>query len=221
MAEEQSQEQTSTEDIIDESAEYSPKSEFSKPKLVFEVTQRCMEKRAKEMRKGYYNTTFTKEEMPIKTWVEDSRKVYCASVTALRKLLTPEILEDKISKVEETEKETEDKSKDKKDKKTIIEEIDTKIKELFKRYAYYDLVKVGDKYKKSKEKYFMPEPDSSVGIINIMPDKTQVIKEIPCYWNKYIDAYWNEMVELSDELFENLMRVIHRKNYFKAQISFG
>ena len=80
---------------LDAGAEYSPKSEFSKPKVCEDATRKCIELRAKEMRKGYFNTTFSKEGLPQKTWIEDSRKAYCSSVIALLRLMSPEVAADK------------------------------------------------------------------------------------------------------------------------------
>ena len=121
MAEEEKEEE---DDIIDGFAEYSPKSEFSKPKITFDASERCMQLRAKEMKKGYFNTTISKEGFPIKVWIEDSRKSFCSSVDALYSLLVPEILEDKKEKKESG-------------KEHPIDKIKKRIKELFEKYAYY------------------------------------------------------------------------------------
>ena len=58
-------------EIISEEAEYSAKSEFSKPKIVFNAMQKCIESRAKEMKPGYENTKLTRDGLPIRTWIED------------------------------------------------------------------------------------------------------------------------------------------------------
>lgn len=184
------------EDIVDKSAEYSPKSEYSKPAIVFEVSQRAALLRAKEMKKGYYNTTISKDGLKHEVWIEDSRKIYCSAVKALKILLLPEILEDANFK-------------------SMDEDFET----LFEEYAYYKIKRISEgKYIKDETDFYMPEVDSAVEVIETYYDKTQVIKRIPAFWNKYIDAYWNDMIELSDILFERLMQVIHRKNYFKKGI---
>ena len=207
-------------DIIDGSAEYSPKSEFSKPKIVFDASERCMQLRAKEMKKGYFNITVSKEGLPIRTWIEDSRKSYCSAIAALCSLLIPEILED------DGFKDKEKKAKEKgKEWKNPIDAIKEEIKECFKKYSYYVLEGEKDKkdniiYKKTKT-YFMPEVDAVVSIRKIFPDGSEELIESPGYWNKYIDGYWNEMVVLSDKLFEELIRIIHRLNYFKQNIRYG
>lgn len=208
------------EGIIDGSAEYSPKSEFSKPKIVFDASERCMGLRAKEMKKGYFNTTVSKEGLPIRTWIEDSRKAYCSAVAALCSLLIPEILEDDGFK--EKEKEAKDK---KKEWKNPIDTIKEEIENCFKKYAYYVLEGKKDGkgnlvYIKTKT-YIMPEVDAVVSIRKIFSDGSEELIESPGHWNKYIDGYWNEMVVLSDKLFEELIRIIHRLNYFKNKGSFG
>ena len=208
------------EQIIDGSAEYSPKSEFSKPKIVFDASERCMQLRAKEMKKGYFNTTVSKEGLPIRVWIEDSRKSYCSAVAALCSLLIPEILEDDA--FEKKEKEAEEKNEE---WKNPITEIKKAIVECFKKYAYYVLEGKKDKdgkliFKKT-DTYFMPEVDALVNIRKIFPDHSEELIESSGYWNKYIDAYWNEMVVLNDKLFEELIRIIHRTNYFKSKGGFG
>ncbi len=182
------------EDIISE-AEYSPKSEYSKPALLFEVSQRCALLRAKEMRKGYFNTSITKDGLRHQVWIEDSRKVYCSAVKAFEILLIPEILED-------------DKFKD----------MDEDFETLFGEYAYYKIKKVDGRFVKDETNFYMPEVDAPVEVIRNFPGGEQTIENIPAYWNKFINLYWDEKVLLSDVLFKRLMVIIHRKNYFKRGI---
>ena len=195
-------------EIVDESAEYSPKSEFSKPAICFQASQKCIEVRAKEMKKGYFNTTFSKDGLPLKTWIEDSRKAYCSAVTALKLLLLPEILEE------------EDESKS--EKKNKFRNLEEDFETLFEEYAYCKIKRISDgKYKKDESDFYMPEADAVVDVIENHDNGIQLIKQIPGFWNKQIEEYWNEMVKLNDILFSELMRVIHRKNYFKQEIRYG
>ena len=199
------------EEIIDGSAEYSPKSEFSKPKIVFDASERCMQLRAKEMKRGYFNTTISKEGLPIRTWIEDSRKAFCSAIVALYSILIPEILED--DGYEDKEKEAKEKDKD---WKTPINKIIESIDGCFKKYAYYELEpkKENGKTKYVKgEKYFMPEVDSVVEVRKIYPDGNEELINSP--------SAWNEMIKLNDNLFQELVRIIHRKNYFKSAIKYG
>ena len=67
----------------------------------------------------------------------------------------------------------------------------------------------------------MPEVDAVIQVVEYSLNGRQIIKDIPGFWNKHIDCYWNEMVIVCDILFEKLMQIIHRKNYFKQQTSWG
>ena len=186
---------------IDEGAEYSPKSEFSKPALIYKAFERCIEARAKEMRKGYYNTTVTKDGLPIRSWVEDTRKVYCSAVHALRLSLASELISDKKFK-----------------------EDDYYFNDIEKKYSYYiyELCNDGNKNKyKRSGKFFMPEVDAVVQVRTILPDGNETLTPRTGHWNKYIDSYWTHMVRECDTLYNDLMRVIHRLNYFKQSIRFG
>lgn len=203
---------------MDSGSEYSPKSEFSKPRVVEEAVTRCVTLRAKEMKKGYYNTTFSKEGLPLKQWIEDSRKAYCSSVQSLKTLMMPEIL---IEQKDETDK---DKGTDKSKKsKTKIFSKLTKINELFKQYAYYILEqKIKDEktiYVKTN-KYYMPDVDSIIQVRKIFPNGNEQLIPMNGFWNSQVNAYWDNMVVLNDELFEQLIMVIHRLNYFKSSVNF-
>lgn len=199
-----------TGDTYDESAEYSPKSEFSKPKIVSMTVEKCIEARSKEMRSGYYNTNISKDGLPLRVWIQDTRKIYVSCVTALRQLLIPEILED-------------EKYKNKKDNEHPLKKIDEQMKEAQKDYAYYFFEKYMDGHKtkfKKTEKYIMPDIDDSVMIRKVYPDGNEELLSSSGRWNQYVNAYWDRLVQLNDILFQELMRVIHRKNYFKQGMSF-
>ena len=196
---------------IDEGAEYSPKSEFSKPSVVEDATRKCFELRSKEMKKGYFNTKFTKEGMPLKVWIEDSRKAYCSSVIALKHLLMPEILADKIT------------NKKGKKKRTPVYK-DIKLGTILKKYSYFILEKkeINGKTRYIKtDRYYMPEMDESIFIRKIFPDDNEELLKINGRWNPYVNAYWDHMVKKCDLMFSELMRVIHRLNYFKQSLRMG
>lgn len=191
---------------VDEGAEYSPKSEFSKPKVIEEATSKCFQLRSKEMRAGYFNTKITKEGLPIKMWVEDSRKSYCSAVIALKNLMNPEIMYDQSQEGQ------------------TLKYKDVNLKEPFEKYAYAPFKKkIVDgkvKYYTGDEK-FMPEVDATVQMLQIYPDGQEKLIDSPAKWNNNVQRYWDEMVELCDEMFKELMNVIHRLNYFKQQIRYG
>lgn len=183
----------------DEGAEYSPKSEFSKPRVVEDATRKCFELRAKEMKKGYFNTRFTKEGLPLKVWIEDSRKAYCSAVIGLKHLLTPEILADEKYK-------------------------HIKLgKLLFKYSCYmYDKKVIGKKITYVRNgKYYMPDMDEAVYVRTIFPDGNERLNRTEGIWNSKVNAYWDGMVKKCDLIFDELMRVIHRLNYFKQSIRMG
>jgi hypothetical protein len=172
-----------------------------------------MNLRGKEMKSGYFNTTFSKEGLPLRHWVEDSRKAFCSSVQALKTLMMPEIL---------IEQNDVDKKKPKKKITKIFSKV-KRMKELLIQYSYYTLdgkmvdgeltfVKTGDHY--------MPDIDAIVNVRKIFPGGSENLVPIKGYWNNKIDTYWDNMVILNDELFEQLIMVVHRLNYFKSKINF-
>ncbi len=196
MEEEETKEDTGW---VDDGAEYSPKSEFSKPEVTEEAVKRCITLRAKEMKQGYFNTLFSKEGLPLKTWIEDSRKAYCSSVQALRSLLIPEVLGD-----------------------DAYQKID--LEKIYKEYAYFELriKRVGNRITYNRtEIFYIPEIDAKVNVKEIFPDGHEELRTIAGYWNPKVNAYWNDMVLKHDQIFEELMKVIHRLNYFKQQVTFG
>lgn len=193
-------EESDTNNFFDNSeAEYSPKSEFSKPRVAEDAVRRCMELRAKEMKAGYFNTKFTKEGLPLKIWIEDSRKVYVSSIISLKKLLGPEIRKD--------------------DKYKHI-----KLGRIREKYSYYKLKPkaVNGKivYKRSNE-YYIPDIDEALLVKKIHPNGSESVTMIKGFWNQQVNAYWDHMVLLCDKMFDELISVIHRKNYFKQGIRFG
>ena len=163
----------------------------SKQTIIFQASQRCIEVRAKEMKKGYFNTIISKDGLPIKTWIDDSRKVYCSAVTALKLLLLPEILEYKEPF------------------NNLKEDFET----LFEEYACCKIKRLeGDKYKKDETDFYMPEADAVVEFIEYNNDNgIQILRKEPGFWNKQIEEYWNEMVKINDILFSELMKIIHKK----------
>ena len=77
-------------EIIDESPEYSPKSDFSKAMVVKEAVSKCMEARAQEMKAGHWNIKVFPNGVQ-KEYKSDTRKQYVSTVEALRNLMSPEI----------------------------------------------------------------------------------------------------------------------------------
>lgn len=190
----------------EELAEYSPKSDFSKAKVVEDAIRKCIEARGKEMKAGYYNTKLTKEGDPIRMWVEDSRQIFIGTVIALRTLLFPEI------KTDTTCKES-------------LKKIDEKKKQILDKYSYKEKslerdTKTRRMIWKENGNKIMPEIDAVVVAFN--PMNPQVAKEIRGGWNLYTNAYWNDLVDIYDRTFATLNNLIGSDsiNYFKTKSSF-
>ncbi len=191
------------ENIISEAAEYSPKSEFSKPAVVQEAVSKCIENRSQEMKAGYFNESADKNGNKVKTWIKDTRKIFISSVEALRHLLYPECSRD---------------TKYMKQEKTYLE----KAKEIKETYSYEEW-KIKEtqgrcKYEKTGRKY-MPEIDDTLPLPVVKKSQTY-IERIPGGWNTYINLYYDELIHIYDKLFAELNYVIDRLNYFKQKISF-
>lgn len=184
-------------------ADYNPKSEYSKPVITFQASQRCIEARGKELNPGFFNIILTKDGMPVRTWIPDERKIYCNSVKAFMNLLIPEILGNT-------------------DKFVDVEKFRTKEKELFEKYScpIYDISSAeGTSYNvKDTGERFIPRLDEETTYVvesNITKGITKSIIRKKGLWNGKVNKYWDNMVEIHDDLFFNLMKIIHKLNYFK------
>ena len=195
-------EEEKEEEIISEGAEYSPKSEFSKARVVEKVILLCIEARGREMRPGYYNTKLTKDGQPIRIWIEDARKVFVGRVDALLGVLDPEIIKSSTRKEE-------------------IKKLLDKRKIAFNKYSYQEQVlKKGETNRLlwvSSDSTIIPEIDDVVIIIN--PRRTDTATEIKGGWNLKVNAYWNDLVKIYDGIFATLNSLIDDLNYFKQGIS--
>lgn len=184
-------------------AEYSLKSDFSKAKVVEEATKKCIDARGKEMKAGYYNTKLTKDGQPIRTWVEDSRQIYIGTVIALRNLLSPEI-------------------KNNENCKTSLKKLDEDKKKIFDNYCYTE--KIQEKNKKGRmiwkdnSRKMIPEIDDVVVVKN--PGNPSMGLRGKGHWNLYVNAYWNDLVDVYDKIFATLNNLIDSLNYFKHKTSF-
>lgn len=194
-------------DIIDESPEYSPKSDFSKARQVDAAVTKIIELRAKEMKAGYWNMEM-KHGFPIKQWVPDSRKAFISGINALRALMHPESIRDKQYQVVE---------------KKLTEQM-TKLLDTF---AYEEKrlemkndgktmggipvwVSTGIKY--------MPEIGATVTMRNDL--QPSIANTIQGGWDDKVNAYWESLVLIYDEYFSEINLIIDRLNYFKQSVSF-
>lgn len=188
-------------DTAEDFADYSQKTDFSKAILTFEAFKKCIEARGKEMKKGFFNTILSKDGSPVRTWVEDTRKIYCSCVMALWATLEPEIINDKG-----------------------FDESKFKFDEIKKKYFYYPYVKKkveGQLELVQTSEGYLPEEDEVVEVVKSFPDGTRVLDKVPGGWNQKVNRYWNEMVDEYDKLYRELMRVVHRANYFRQKMTFG
>ena len=185
-----------------EGAEYSPKSEFSKPKLVYDAVQKCIEARGKEMKAGYYNVKLTREGMPIRTWIPDSRQIFVGSVIALKSILSTEI-------------------KEQEEIKTSIDNFDKEINTTKKKYSYEELVEEREgqriRWKKTGKK-FIPEIGSMVVIQNVV--NPTIGEGTIGGWDSKTNIYWEIIMEEYDKIFSAINDLINKKNFFKSKVSY-
>lgn len=196
------EEEIEQDEIVNEGSEYSPKSEFSKPKLVYESMQKCIEARSKEMIKGFWNTKITKDGLPIRTWNQDSRQVFIGCVIALKSILSPEILQET-------------------DYKTKLKVFEEKIKEAKKTYSYKEVeeeLREGRSMWIKTGKTFIPEIGSLVVIRNLQRQNTA--SQVLGGWDNKVNLYWNIVLEQYDKIFACLNELINKKNYFKQRVSY-
>lgn len=199
------------EDIIEETPEYSHKSEFNKPKMAEAVILRALELRAKPMRPSYINTSVSSDGTIKREFVEDSRQAYVNAVKACLVTLAPEI------------KRWKDNAK--------VNELVTKYSSIFKDYCYEELDQFAKPSLTSNQwiitktgNKFIPENDQVVCINQVEPNRPGFIKgqlvKIKGYWNTKTNAYWDAMIAISDEILGQLQILVDSLNYFKQGLSF-
>ncbi len=192
------------EEVVSELGEYSPKSEFSKPKLVYDAIQKCVEARGKEMKAGYENTKLTKDGLPITTWIPDSRQIYVGCVVALECILSSEIIANKPY-----------------EKK--IKECNEKIQKCVEDYSYEEQEQKLDietgrvTWTKTGQK-LIPEIGSYVVMRSIRnPGFADSIKG---GWDDKTNLYWGLLIKEYDNMFSYLNQLVNKLNFFKAKATF-
>ena len=190
-----------SDDNTGDMAEYSPKSEFSKPLLVQGAVVDCRKARAMEMRAGYYTEKVDQQGNLILIWNPDNRDLFMSAIDALYGLLYPERQRDEIyPKFEEY--------------------LEKKKNELFKIYSYKEWEiernEKGMRVWKKTDKNYMPTINEGV-----LMRKNQaglfVGKILRGGWDSQVNRYKNEMIKLYDEIFEQLNGLVDRNNYFKSK----
>ncbi len=187
---------------VEQEAEYSSKSDFSKARLVYEAIQKCVEARGQEMVKGFWNVKLTKEGNPIKTWVSDTRQVFIGNVIALKSILAPEITSEKnyskslgrmMKKIREAKEEN---------------SYEEKIMKLVEGRVQW--VGTGNKH--------IP----AIGSLVVLPAiiSPGLAQEINGGWDNKTNLYWDIVLQQYDLMFELLNRLINKLNYFKQKIGY-
>lgn len=179
-------------------AEYSKKSDFSKAYLAYECTKMVFTARAKEMKKGYFNFKYLPDGNELKMWVPDTRREYVSAVKALLILLTPELMNYK-------------------DLAKQVAELKLKEKAAFDLFAYREKYFNADNQVEETKITFMPEADTEV----IIETGKNQYKKILGAWDLKVEHYWNTLVNIYDEIFEQLSVLMHSNNYFKGKIRVG
>jgi len=187
---------------LDDPAEYSPKSDFSKAEVVKTQVLRCNDLRSKEMKEGYFNH----DKIGNKVYVADSRKEWVSSVRALRLLLVPEIIRnDAINKqVQKLMKEEEG------------------FANTFGVHPHK--VENGNVIVLEDQPKYIPSLDEPFPIkvvpASVIDSKGDNIQNMEGIHNYKFHGYWDALVDLYDQIFGQLNYLIDQCNYFKQGISF-
>ena len=199
--EEEQEDSQENNDWINSGADYSPKAEFKQAVLAMEAVQACREARAKEMKQGFWNNKLDRQGNSVRTWMEDQRKVFINSVAALGNLLSAECLNDTLY----------EKSKEK---------IDQTSKTVFEKYAYtiFEFDPKTGGWRKTQTK-FIPQVEEELLVPS--PHDPKVLMNIKGGWDFKVNAYYDELVPVYDELFKELRNVIFRLKDFKKKTVIG
>jgi len=183
-------------------AEYSSKSDFSKAEVVRTQVIKCDQVRSQEMRHGYYNH----DKLGNSVYIPDSRQEWVASDKALLYLLTPEIKRNKF-----TQK---------------VKNILNKEKDTIENFGVFPIISDGKKIiTKTELKKTIPRLDQSFPIEVAIKNKQGSIIKIEIQeergtYNNNFHYYWDAMVSIYDELYQELNNLIDICNYFKQKVSY-
>ena len=188
--------------LEDEDAEYSRKSEFSKASVVQSQVMKCNELRSKEMCEGQTLRILDKQGNLKIIDIPDTRQPYVGSLIALKANLAPEISRDTAIKEKLKTFETA--------KKKLYDEYRYKEVELQEADGEFKLVYSGREYLPKK---------GAVLVANVKKSRSSPVKEVKIegLWDNQINAYWDDMIILYDELFEDLNILIDVNGYFKEK----
>jgi len=195
------EEENEQEELLDlDEAEYSKKSEYSKPAVIQTQVMRCNELRSKEMVEGHTIRTFDKAGNYKVIDIPDTRQPFIGGVIALKTNLTPEILRE--LKITES-----------------LSKINKEIENLFNKYKHKELVLKFEDRKPilvySGNEYIPKKGAILVNNIKRSSGKPPSENMVEGLWDNKISAYWDEMVLLYDKLFAELNVLIDINDYFK------
>ena len=183
--------------VEDEDGGYTQASKFSKAEVTRFQIQKILEIRSREMTPGYYNASVSNSGEEVRTWIPDSRKAFISSIKALKSLLFPEVVSEETIK----------------SKLIKLEEREEKI---FEENCYHEKNQKGDKLEETGKK-FIPEIDHYIHVNSTARDGVRSIERVKGIWNDKVSLYWDEMVELYDEVFAELNQLIHNLSYFDPE----
>lgn len=182
-------------------ADYSQKTDFSKGEVVRLQVNKCNEVRSKEMRESYFNY----DKFGNRVYIPDARREFISAVKALKNLLAPEI--QRSEKFQAREKEIK------------AEEL-----KIFNKWAIFPM-DVSDRkiVVLAKEKRFIPELDQAFPQLCLRKEHGMTISSttyVHGVYNNNFHCYWNEIVDVYDNLFAELNILVDENDYFKKGSGF-
>jgi hypothetical protein len=191
-------------DLLEDS-EYSKKTEFSKAEIAANHVKNILLLRSEDMRPGYTTWVPDKTGTLRPQVIPDVRKKLVGAVESFLNLLTPEL---EVQKMEQIKTDYE------KEKKKVFDRFcyaERKSKVWNEKTQLFEWELTGER--------FIPQK----GAIVLMEEKdcpgSMIANDFAGGWDIKVDAYWDFMVELADDLFCKLNKVVHTLEYFKGGVS--
>lgn len=191
-------------DLLEDS-EYSKKTEFSKAEIAANHVKNILLLRSEDMRPGYTTWVPDKTGTLRPQVIPDVRKKLVGAVESFLNLLTPEL---EVQKMEHIKTDYE------KEKKKIFDRFcyaERKSKVWNEKTQLFEWELTGER--------FIPQKGAIVLIEEKDCPGSMIANDIAGGWDIKVDAYWDFMVELADDLFCKLNKVVHTLEYFKGGVS--
>jgi hypothetical protein len=183
--------------VLDSEVNYSLKSPFLKGEVAKDHVNRCLIAMSKEMKKGYFNSSISNSGEEIKEYIQDTRKAFISSVKGLKALLYPEILEDL-------------------DIKKSLVDLEKDEEKVFNKYCYNERQLKDNKLIKTGINY-IPEEDAPLWVRVTNKDGSKGYDKRKGVWNDYVGLYWENLVNLYEEVFAILNLLMHNLDYFNPE----